>query len=65
MAYLMPDESTRQREFKPLAELRGDHFPRLVLTLDEVDFSENGIIHRPLIEWCLNESGCYHLKEMR
>lgn len=56
VAYLMPDESTRQREFKPLAELRGDHFPRLVLTLDEVDFSENGIVHRSLVDWCLSSS---------
>lgn len=52
VAYLMLDEATRQREFKPLAELRGDNFPRLVLTLDEVDFSESGIVHRSLVDWC-------------
>lgn len=53
VAYLMPDESTRMREFTPLQELTVDNFPRRVLTLDEVDFSENGIIHQSLIDWCL------------
>ena len=53
VAYLMPDESTRMREFTPLLDLTGDNFPRRVLTLDEVDFSENGIVHQSLIDWCL------------
>lgn len=55
VAYLMPDESTRKREFKPLADLTGDNFPRLVLSLDEPDFSENGISHRSIDDWCLNQ----------
>jgi len=53
VAYLMPDEATRTREFKPLTDLAGDNYPRLVLTLDEVDFGDRGIIHRSLIDWCL------------
>ena len=56
VAYLMPDESVRDREFKPLKTLVGDNFPREVLSLDEIDFSENGIRHRSMIDWCLDES---------
>lgn len=54
VAYLMPDENIREREFGPLRMLTGDNFPRIVLTLDEVDFGENGIIHKSLVDWCLN-----------
>lgn len=53
VAYLMPDEATREREFKPLKDLTIDNFPRRVVTLDEVNFSEDGIIHQSLIDWCL------------
>jgi len=52
VCYLMPDEATRMREFAPLQRLTGDNFPRLVLSLDEVSFSEKGINHRSLVEWC-------------
>lgn len=47
------ESAATMREFTPLQELTGDNFPRRVLTLDEVDFSENGIIHQSLIDWCL------------
>ena len=53
VAYLMPDESTREREFKPLKSITGDNYPRLVLTLDEVDFSDCGIVHKSIVDWCL------------
>jgi len=53
VAYLMPDEATRTREFKPLENLTGDNYPRLVLTLDEVDFGDKGVLHRSLVDWCL------------
>lgn len=55
VAYIMPDEATRMREFKPLEDLTGDHFPRLVLSMDEVDRGDNGIVHRSLIDWCLGK----------
>ena len=47
VAYLMPTAEIREREFSPL-EAIADNFPKYVLTMDEVDFSRNGIIHRSI-----------------
>ena len=47
VCYLLADESTIEREFKPLEELRSD-YPKYVLSLDEVDRSQKGIIHRDI-----------------
>lgn len=44
VAYLMPTEEIREREFSAL-ELIPDNYPKYVLTMDEVDFSRNGICH--------------------
>lgn len=50
VSYLMPTEETRAREFGAFADI-DDNFPRTVLSLDEVDFSRDGIRHRNLAEW--------------
>ena len=47
VAYLMPTAEIREREFSPL-EAISDNFPKYVLTMDEVDFSRNGIVHRSI-----------------
>lgn len=47
VAYLMPTAEIREREFSPLEAIT-DNFPKYVLTMDEVDFSRNGIIHRSI-----------------
>ena len=47
MAYIMPTAEMREREFSPL-EAIADNFPKYVLSMDEVDFSRNDIIHRPI-----------------
>ncbi len=44
VAYLMPTEETRKREFSALELIRDNH-PKFVLSMDEIDFSENGIRH--------------------
>lgn len=44
VAYLMESESTRQREFG-VYRLIGDNFPKYVISMDKVDFSQDGIIH--------------------
>ncbi len=43
----------REREFRPLRGITGDNYPRLVLSLDEMDFSDSGIRHQSIIDWCL------------
>ena len=50
----MPTTEIRDREFSPL-EAIADNFPKYVLTMDEVDFSRNGIIHRPIEDFFMNQ----------
>ena len=44
VAYLMPTEETREREFSALEHIP-DNYPKYVLSMDEIDFSRNGIKH--------------------
>ena len=44
-AYLLASEETIRREFGAYAGIR-DNFPKYVVTMDELDFSRNGIKHR-------------------
>ena len=53
VSYLMNDEKTRNREFGALLEIK-DNFPKYVLSLDNFDFSQNGIIHKNLIGFLLD-----------
>ena len=55
VAYLLASGETVEREFAPL-EAIPDNFPKLVLGLDNVDFSRNGIRHQNLISWLLSAS---------
>ena len=54
VAYLMPTAEIRDREFLPL-ELIGDNYPTYVLTMDEREFSRNGIIHRIMEDFLLDK----------
>ena len=47
ICYLLASESTIEREFAPLEELRSD-FPKYVLSMDKIDRSRNGIMHRDI-----------------
>ena len=53
VAYLMPTDETRTREFASLKAIRDNH-PKLVLSMDEVDFSTDGILHRKMCDWLLD-----------
>lgn len=44
VAYLLASEETIKREFGVYDQVR-DNFPKYVLSLDEFDFSRNGIKH--------------------
>ena len=52
VAYKMGDESTREREFGVYKAIK-DNFPKYVLSLDSMDFSQDGIIHKNLIDFLL------------
>ncbi len=47
VTYMMATDETRQREFAAL-EAIPDQYPKLVLSMDRLDFSQNGIVHQYL-----------------
>ncbi|MCQ2604455.1 MAG: ATPase, partial [Spirochaetia bacterium] len=54
VCYLLATEETVQREFGVYDSVR-DNYPKYVLSLDKFDFSQNGIIHKNLIDWLLEK----------
>ncbi len=54
VAYLLTDEKVLNREFEAFASIE-DNYPKYVITLDKMDFSKNGIIHRNMIEFLMND----------
>ena len=54
VAYLLADDKVIQREFGVFKDVN-DNYPKYVLSLDKVDFSKNGIIHKNIIDWLLEE----------
>ena len=53
VAYLLADRSVIEREFRPLLKIE-DNFPKYVVSGDKHDFSNNGIIHKNIIEFLLS-----------
>ena len=56
VAYLMPTEETRNREFGALNSVP-DQFRKMVLSMDKADFSAGGIVHRYLPDFLAHPSG--------
>lgn len=54
VSYLMSNESTRKREFGVYEKLR-DNFPKYVLSMDKLNFSQNGIVHQNIEDWLLED----------
>lgn len=54
VAYLLESDKVQTREFGAFKEIE-DNYPRYVLSLDKVDFSRDGIIHKNIIEWLLEK----------
>ena len=54
VTYLMVDERTREREFASLSAIP-DNYPKFVLSMDEFDFSKEGIRAINLVDWLLGE----------
>lgn len=52
VCYLLASDQTLEREFSPLQAIR-DNWPKLILSLDEVNRSTLGIEHRNLQQWLL------------
>lgn len=53
VAYLMPTEATREREFGTLLEIK-DNYPKFVLSLDAMDMGYGGIVHLNIRDFLKN-----------
>ncbi|MDR0884280.1 MAG: ATP-binding protein [Oscillospiraceae bacterium] len=54
VAYLMPDKATQAREFGNLLKIE-DNYPKYVVTMDEIDMSQNGIRHWNIKDFLLDD----------
>ena len=54
VAYVMPDKKTQEREFGNLLKIE-DNYPKYVVSMDEVDMSQKGIIHLNIKDFLLKE----------
>ena len=54
VAYILADESVINREFGAYKKIE-DNYPKYVLSMDKFDFSQEGIIHKNIIEWLLEK----------
>ena len=54
VAYILADDSVVEREFGAFKTIE-DNFPKYVLTMDKLDFSQDGIIHKNIIDWLLED----------
>ena len=52
VAYILADEKVIEREFGAFKVI-DDNYPKYVLTMDKFDFSQNGIIHKNVVDWLL------------
>ena len=55
VSYLMGDEATRDREFGVYKNIK-DNFPKYVLSMDKVDFSRDGVAHKNIIDFLLEDT---------
>lgn len=54
VAYILADENVVDREFGAYKYVE-DNYPKYVLTMDKYDFSQEGIIHKNVIDWLLGK----------
>ena len=52
VTYLLESEKVINREFGAFEEIK-DNYPKYVLSLDNTNFSRQGIIHKNIIDWLL------------
>ncbi|MBR1413341.1 MAG: ATP-binding protein [Bacilli bacterium] len=55
VTYLLTDDKVIEREFGAYKEIN-DNYPKYVLSLDKTDFSKQGIIHKNIIDWLLENN---------
>ncbi len=55
VAYLLASEETVQREFGAFDSVK-DHFPKYVVSLDDIDMSQSGVHHKNMRDFLLMPS---------
>ena len=53
VTYMLSDDKIVDREFNVYNKIE-DNYPKYVLSRDKFDMSQNGIIHKNIIDWLLN-----------
>ena len=56
ISYKIRDEKTRERIFETYNSIT-DNFPKYVLSMDHSDFSQDGVIHKNIIDFLLEDEG--------
>lgn len=54
VAYSLQNEDTEKREFEAYKNI-DDNYSKYVISIDKLDYSQNGIIHKNVIDWLLEE----------
>ena len=54
VTYLLSDKKVEEREFGALKKIE-DNYPKYVISLDKTDFSQNGIMHKNIVDWLLGD----------
>ena len=52
VTYLLAEASTIEREFSVLEAIE-DNFPKYVISMDKVNRSRNGIVHKNIIDFLM------------
>lgn len=55
VAFDLSNKDTEEREFGAYKNI-DDNYPKYVLSTDKLDYSQNGIIHKNVIDWLLSEN---------
>ncbi len=54
VAFELSNKETEEREFGAYENIQ-DNYPKYVISMDKLDYSQNGIIHKNIIDWLLEE----------
>ena len=54
VAFILADDNVIDREFGAFDNVN-DHYPKYVISTDTFDMSQNGIIHKNVIDWLLDD----------
>ena len=55
VTYTLASKETEEREFKAYENI-DDNYPKYVISIDKLDYSQNGIIHKNIVDWLLENN---------